>query len=118
MKLSEIRPCDNCGGQIVPIFYVVRTSIAVFNADATNQNLGLMRMLRDSLPLAEAFSSEPDAIKIGGEEDKQLWVDIILCQDCYVSDVNLALLAEKIANIQSRKDDSSTTCSLGGDMRG
>jgi len=96
MKLSELRPCDNCGGPIVPIFYVVRSSIAVFNADATNQNLGLMKMFRGSLALAETMSSQPEIVKIGGDEDKQLWVEIYLCQNCYIGDVNLALLAEKI----------------------
>jgi len=97
MKLSEIRPCDNCGGAIVPIFYVVRTSIAVFNADATNEMLGLSRMFCGSLALAETMGSQPEAVKIGGEENKELWVEVFLCQDCYVgSNVNLALLAEKI----------------------
>lgn len=107
MKLSEVRPCDNCGSPIFPVFYVVRTSLAVFNVDATNENLGLMRMLRGSLALAEVMSSEPEAVKIGGEEDKQLWAEIYLCQSCYVGDVNVALLAEKIAarDQNSSKDD-------------
>lgn len=105
MKLSEVRPCDNCGGPIVPIFYVVRTSIAVFNPDTVNQNLGLMRMFRGSLALAETFSSDVEAVKIGGDEDKRLWADIILCQNCYVGDVILALLAEKIADKQAGEDD-------------
>lgn len=97
MKLSELRPCDHCGGPVIPIFYVVKASIAVFNANATNENLGLMRMLGGSLSLAEVMSSEPEAVKIGGEEDKQLWTEIILCQNCYCSDMNLAVLAEQIS---------------------
>ena len=104
MKLSEIRPCDNCGGVIVPIFYVVRTSIAVFNADATNEMLGLARMFRGSLALAETMGSQPEAVKIGGEENKELWVEIYLCQDCYVRNVNLAVLAEKIGKQDEESD--------------
>jgi len=96
MKLSEIRPCDNCGGPLVPIFYVVRSSIAVFNPDATNEMLGLTRMFHGSLALAEIMGSKPDAVKIGGDEEENLLIEIYLCQACYIGDVNLALLAEKI----------------------
>jgi hypothetical protein len=78
------------------MFYVVRTSIAMMLENAVNQNVGLMVMFKGSLTLAEALSSMPEAVKIGGEENKQLWVEVFLCQDCYIGDVNLALLAEKI----------------------
>ena len=96
MRLSEIRPCDNCGKPIAPIFYVVRTSIAVFNTNATNEILGLARMIGGSIALAEAMGSQLEAVKIGGETDSHLWDEIFLCNDCHVSNVNLAVLAEKI----------------------
>src|SRR3990172_1147169 len=41
MKLSQIRPCDNCGRKIAPSFYVARFSIALFNPRATNEVLGM-----------------------------------------------------------------------------
>lgn len=104
MKLSQLRPCDNCGGPIAPIFYVVRTSIAVFNANATNENLGLMQMFQGSLVLAETMSSQPDAVKIGGEEDKKLWTEIYLCQHCYIDNVNLAVLGEKVEKHDEGRD--------------
>lgn len=106
MKLSNLRPCDNCGGKIAPLFYVVRTSIAVINPDAANETLGLTQMFRGSLSLAEAFSSKPDAVKIGGDENKELMSEIFLCQNCYFGDVNVAVLVEKIA-IQKRIKDEN-----------
>jgi len=104
MKLSQIRPCDHCCGAIVPIFFVVWTSFAVFNADATNEMLGLARMFQGSLALAEVMGSLPEAVKIGGEENKELWVEVYLCQNCYIGDVNLALLAEKIGKQNDESD--------------
>lgn len=104
MKLSQLRPCDRCGGGISPIFYVVRTSIAVFNAGATNEMLGLTQMFNGSLAIAEAIGSQVHAVKIGGEENKDLWVEIYLCQHCYIDDVNLALLAEKIGKQNEEGD--------------
>lgn len=96
MKLSDLRPCDNCGGKIAPQFYVVRFSLALINADVANQTLGLTQMLGGSLALAEVFASGKDAVIIAGEKDKTLLDEIYLCSDCYCGDVNLAMLAEKV----------------------
>ncbi|MBP8055166.1 MAG: hypothetical protein KA314_04960 [Chloroflexi bacterium] len=94
MKLSELRPCDQCRGKLAPIFYVVRVSLAVIKADAANATLGLMQMFRGNLGLAEAFSPQPNAITVAGDEEPKLWTELFLCQDCYVGEVNLAMLAE------------------------
>ena len=108
MKLSEIRPCDECGGQIAPIFYVVRSSIAMFDSKATNQTLGLMQYFGGGtagLALAEVMGGRSEVVKIGGYEDERLWTEIILCQECYMKKVNLALLAEKISDRESDSED-------------
>ena len=98
MKLSQVRPCDNCGKPIAPIFYVIRTSIAVFNANATNEMLGLARMFHGSLALAETLGSQPEAVTVGSDQDHHLQDEIFLCQDCYVSNVNIAVLVEKVSS--------------------
>lgn len=95
MKLSELRPCDKCGGKIAPVFYVVRVSLAIVTP-AANTTLGLNQMFRGNLALAEVFTSEPHPVKVAGDEDPNLMTELFLCQNCYVGEVNLAMLAEKV----------------------
>lgn len=93
MKLSELRPCDKCGGKIAPVFYVVRVSLAVVTP-AANTTLGLNQMFHGNLALAEVFTSEPHPVKVAGDEDLNLMTELFICQNCYVGEVNLAMLAE------------------------
>lgn len=107
MKLSEIRPCDNCGGPITPHFYVVRMSIALFNPKATNQVLGMAQYFGGHLALAELFSPHEDVVTVAMDEKehKVLQTELFLCQDCYLRPVNLAELAEKRGEqIEAAKD--------------
>jgi hypothetical protein len=100
MRLSDLRPCDNCGGKIYPMFYVVRSSIVILNADQANKTLGLARFFGGGAPglaMAEVMGPEADNVRIGGDVHKELWTEIYLCQDCHMSDVNLAIVEEKIA---------------------
>ena len=104
MKLSEIRPCDNCGGQIVPLFYVARVSLAMFMSQESNHVIGMAQMFGGLtrpgvLAVAEAMAPEADCIKILGDEEQGLMTEIILCQECHsMKDLNLAMLAEKVSN--------------------
>lgn len=102
MKLSEIRPCDKCGGPIAPIFQVVRMSIAVFDPAAVNQTLGIHRMFGGkALRLAEAMSPQPECVTVGSDKEPELETLLLLCQSCYCDDINLAVLAEKVTDQHS-----------------
>jgi len=98
MKLSQLRPCDVCGGKIAPSFYVVRTSIALFKPQATQQTLGLAQYFGGNLGLAEIFSPDEDAVVVAmdNEEHKELMSEFFICQNCYLTKpIDLALLAER-----------------------
>lgn len=94
MKLSQLRPCDQCGGQIAPMFYVVRVSMAVITQGA-NQTLGLAQYFGGNLALAETLSPEPSPVMLMGEEDQELWTELLICQNCYTEELNLVVLAER-----------------------
>jgi hypothetical protein len=98
MKLSELRPCDKCGGSINPIFHVVRYSPAIVSQQAARETLGLSQMFGGHLGLAEVMTSKPDAVSVAmdDKEHAELGVEIFLCNDCYCGEVNLAALAEKV----------------------
>jgi hypothetical protein len=98
MKLSELRPCDNCGGQVQPFFYVLRYSIALFKPTATRQTLGLMQMFNGALALAEAMSPEPEVVTVAMDdpESKALMVELRLCQECFMSPICLAEIGEQV----------------------
>lgn len=77
-----------------PVFYVIRFSMA-FVTPSANTTLGLAQMFHGNLGLAEVFTSEPHPVKVAGDEDPNLMTELLLCQDCYVGEVNLAALAER-----------------------
>lgn len=95
MKLSQVRPCDNCGQKIAPIFYVLRISQAMFLQTQTNQILGMAQYFQGALGLAEIMSSDAEAVMIFGEKDPTLMDELFLCQNCQMSELNLAALLEK-----------------------
>lgn len=106
MKLSEMRPCDNCQGPIAPIFYVVRISIAAFEKQATNEVLGMHQFFGgQSLALAEVFSPSPDPVKIGSDQFPELETRAFICQKCWLADINLAMVTESVNRITERKKD-------------
>lgn len=97
MKLSELRPCDACGGVIAPQFYVLKLSLAIIDAREANNTLGLTQMFGGALGLAEAMSPTPNAVKIAGEHDARLWDTLFLCRDCVLlkEDLDLGQLLAK-----------------------
>ena len=95
MKLSQLRPCDNCHGPLSHgHFYVVRVTQALVLPRTTNQVLGLTQYFGGNLALAEMFAPDDDAIKILGDEQKELMYEFLLCQDCFLRPVDLAMLME------------------------
>jgi len=105
MKLSDLRPCDSCGGPISPQFHVVRYSIALIKPQV-NQ-VAAMTLYFGSLALGELFSPEDNVVTVAMDEDefKKLAIELLICQECYLKGgINLALLAEKrLSEIQKGK---------------
>ena len=98
MKVSELRPCDNCGGKIAPVFTVVRFSQALINAEAVNQFIGIHRFFggRAGPALVANFApASDDAALIFGDKDKALETELLICQDCFTGEINLAMLMER-----------------------
>ena len=107
MRLSELRPCDNCGGVLHQggIFYVLRFSIAVINAMKANQVLGLTQMLGGALGLAEAMAPEDDVVAVGMDEDPELKTEWLLCPACSMGEIDLGRLLSK-AQKRNEADDT------------
>ena len=108
MKLSQVRPCDNCGGKIAPMFYVIRFSMAMFKVREVNTNLGLAQMFGGNLGVAEAMSQNAEAVMVFGEEKSELWTELFICQACFTGDpnkprVDLAILAERVGKEKNEK---------------
>ena len=96
MKLSQIRPCDNCGGPIVPIFNVVSITPAVISPRAANQVLGMSQFFQGSLALAEVFQAEEPVTLASEDGDLSgLVTQIFLCQKCMAGEICLGEIVEK-----------------------
>jgi len=82
LKTNELRPCDNCGGSIVPFFYRLTVSFRQLGLDrkAINQVLGTAQILGGNMLLGSMMSPNQDATfeMPGYQIDK----DIILCSKC------------------------------------
>lgn len=105
MKLSELRPCDNCGNKLAPAPYRLHLTQGLFNAVSVNTNLGMMYMLGDSLTLAEVMSPNSEVLEFFGDKNKDLEDEILLCQDCVMTkDISLALLIERVNQREKSKN--------------
>lgn len=105
MKLSELRPCDNCGGKIIPTFMVLRISHALFKPQAMNEVLGMTQYFQGHLELAEMFVGDESVVLVTGDEDKQLMTELFICQDCYMmKPLDIAQLVEKRHDALQKSD--------------
>lgn len=96
MKLSDLRPCDACGGKVAPVFYLVRFSVVAFNPQSVNEVLGLTQYFQGALGLAEVFAPDPEVatVAMDSAEFKDLAVELFICSACYTRPIVLAELAE------------------------
>lgn len=98
MKVSELRPCDSCGGPIAPMFYVLRACLALIKPDAVNQFLGMHRFFdgKASAALVENFApASLDAVIVVGDQKPELMTEIHLCVACTDQPLDLLSLIEK-----------------------
>jgi len=85
MKLSELRPCDCCGGKLIPMFHIIEVRTALFDSRAGRQTGGLLEYFGGlnnpgALAIAECMSPDADVVKVPSE----LKVELILCNKCYL----------------------------------
>ena len=100
MKLSELRPCDNCGGQISPVFNLVTCDIGAVNPVEARTNLGLTQMFGGALGLAEVMSPTPDCVKLASDkpETAPLRRRLFLCMECWCKPICLGEVLEKVSD--------------------
>lgn len=77
MKLSELKPCDKCGGKIAPVFYVVNMQQVMIDAVAANRTLALNQMFGGALGLAENMSPDDSVTQVLNQKRA------IICQECF-----------------------------------
>ena len=106
MKLSELRPCDSCGGKIAPVFRIVTCDLAAINPSEANRVLGMNQFFGGhALGLAEVFSGR-DPVKLASEEaaTESLQQRLFLCMDCWCKPICLAELSERQAESAEKKE--------------
>lgn len=97
MRISEIRPCDNCGGHLATGSYAIDVSLVVVNPQAVRQVVGLMTMFNGALGLAEAFAPQPDAVVIAGDKEPSLRTRLLIGQSCVMDKpLDIPILLERV----------------------
>ena len=118
IKLSELRPCDNCHGAIVPLFRVVDIKIAVLNKRQMHAVQGKLQAHgwhgMGGLMLAELIVPGADRV-IEVLEDSETVVRLFICMKCWLNPLDLVVLAEqaseqaKAIDAKREKKDTSQT---------
>ena len=84
MKLSELRPCDFCGGPLIPQFYILQYKQAIFTPQ-TQQMLSATQIMGGSLVIAEAlFPRADEAVLIIEDAPGIDSLEIIVCRKCFM----------------------------------
>lgn len=84
MDISEIRPCDNCGGPIRPAFVVLDESQALIHGQNIQEFMGMATYFGGAYKLAEIFTPDTQAAIVAGDEHPELRTRAIVCQPCYM----------------------------------
>ncbi len=119
MKLTDLRPCDSCGGALIgrtagyggqntQMFHVIRCTRALVHPQAVNQVLGLNQYFGgNALGLAEIFAPQPNAITVLVDKEPELQTELFLCEKCvYGSEgVDLLDLIEKRNNAKAKAEE-------------
>lgn len=96
MKVTELRPCDNCAKPIAPAFWVLRFSQALINAHAVNEFMGMHQFFggRAGPALVENFAPAlSEAALVFMDKDKQLQTELYICSTCFIEGpIDLAML--------------------------
>lgn len=101
MKISEVRPCDNCSKPLAEAgtFYVIDFSHAIVSRAAYRELIGLAMMLGDSVTLAEVMSPNPEIITVFGDAEPSLRTRLLICNTCFITGtIDLAAAAERLAD--------------------
>jgi hypothetical protein len=80
IPIKNLRPCDNCGEPIAPVFYVVRVQQAVINYNSLRSHMGLALMFNGNNALADVFNPGSDQGAETLDDDKEYFV----CQGCVI----------------------------------
>lgn len=99
MKLSALRPCDQCGGPLGLSFGVVRCSTALVSPRSAREVLGVSAIFGGALGLAEVMAPDADgAVVVLGDREPALTTELLLCMDCY------ATAAVSLAELMGRRE--------------
>jgi hypothetical protein len=112
MKISDLRPCFFCSGNIVPLFYLVRISAAIVLPKAAHRVVELTEIMggmanTSALHVAESLAPDADCVKILGDEERDLMTQLCICQECFTTKA-LCLATLMDPGAEKRTEDAST----------
>jgi len=110
MKVTDLRPCDNCGGPIAPSFYIVRMTMAFIKPAAIDEFMGMHKFFggRASPALVENFApAAADAVIVAGDKEPSLMTEAFVCAKCYIDrDLDLPMLQERVQARHRRAEEA------------
>lgn len=107
IAISELRPCDHCGGNLQKPFRIIEIRLAMLKPDAINEQLGMAQMMGLGRPenrsaafaIAEVMGARGDDVVAVMEEDEEIWI----CYDCHLNGFDMHKAAEKAEAVRAAK---------------
>ena len=115
LKLSEIRPCDFCGGQLRGgVFRSLIVGYGAVNPQKANQVLGLTQMFQGHIGLAEMFAPHAEEVITitDREEFPELSTLLFVCTECFSRPLEVAIALERM-----REHDTSSAAQDSAHLR-
>lgn len=105
MKCGELRPCDNCGGSIAPVFYRVSVQQIGLKLNEIKRHMGLAQFFGDGnvgFALANIMGTDPDIDQPIGNT-----VNMMLCTNCACMPDTppIGALIERLAEKHPKEDN-------------
>lgn len=108
MKMSELKPCANCGGPLLlermGTWHVLRSTQAMVSPQAANALMGLAKMFGGAVSLAEAFAPG-DPVLIVGDREPSTVDEYHLCFECFCKPICLAEIQERVNRDKETGDE-------------
>lgn len=96
LRDEDLTPCSNCDKPFThPLLHIVDINLGIVDQRAVRERVGLTTML-GSAEIARVMGAYGDGV-VRINTDERLKTRLLLCVECFSSDLNLAVIREKLS---------------------
>ena len=105
--VTDLKPCANCGGPIIPICHRIRIDMGVADQNNLRQFAGMYTMFQNDA-LAAVFSpGANELVKFTTDVDEGAGTTLFICNACWMETWNICELIEKDNELRKRREEAN-----------